>query len=238
MTRKNMFILALIILLGFTLIACSNELALNIRYGIQALYYHLIGFEEPLPGFFALDAARAEFRQAISRNPDDIEPLVLMGMSYRITGDYHTAISYFLSALEVKPEEEWIYALIGECYLYLDEVDKASDAYYKAIETEEQARALYGLGVISFNKEGYSETIDYMTKALEIAPDLYDARIYLGKSLFFIDDLDKALEELDLAYRINSQKGEVQYYLGKIYEQKGESEKAKHFFERAMELED
>ena len=71
---------------------------------------------------------------------DQITDLSAVGEDHFENGDFKTAITYYQKALELVPlpktnweASTWLYTAIGDCYFSLSDFEKASDAFYDAL---------------------------------------------------------------------------------------------------------
>ncbi|GAG64905.1 unnamed protein product, partial [marine sediment metagenome] len=84
--------------------------------------------------------------------------------------------------------------------------------------------------------EDFENAIIYYEKAQKLNQGDFGAYFGMGRTLYKIGDLDKALGELITANDIYSKNFELHYILGKIYYEKGEYEKALTQFEICNQL--
>jgi tetratricopeptide (TPR) repeat protein len=172
-------------------------------------------------------------------------------------GNYDAAIYLFNKAVDLNPDNEYLYNDLGLCYVALGEQDTAISKFSKAIELNSDCvEAYYNRGLAYFGQGGYTDTepfknaISDFTKTIELEPDNVDA--YYNRGLTYnqyynsgknydetdttdyytiaVADFDKVLE-LDPAY--------VLAYAGKgnaAYRNK-EYNKSEEYFVKALESE-
>lgn len=211
-----------------------------INNGFQALFYHGMQIERNFPGINPIGMAIAEFDKAIKDGDPTGEARLMMGMIYQYLNRPGTALGYYLEFAQAQPEETWIYPLIGELYQEMGRNQEAQDYYAKAQPSEEGqegfARAYYGLGNIALEKGNYEGAKEAFTQALDTSGDFLDARLALGKTLYYLAEYEQAIEILERAQLQAPRSPTILYYLGLSYEAVGRSEQAQHSFQRMDEV--
>ena len=107
--------------------------------------------------------------------------------------------SKYKKAIEAKKKEE------------IEAIKERMEMFIEVLETEdaEDLIANYGLGKSYFDLEEYTKALPYFQKAIEVKKDYSMAYLYLGKSLEFIEDKQKALETYKTGITVASQKGDL-----------------------------
>ncbi len=102
-------------------------------------------------------------------------------------------------ALEAKKQEE------------LAAIKERLEMFKEVLETEDpdDLIANYGLGKSYFDLQLYHESIPFFQKAIEIKKDYSMAYLFLGKSLEFINEKDKAKDVFKNGIIVASQKGDL-----------------------------
>jgi tetratricopeptide (TPR) repeat protein len=101
--------------------------------------------------------------------------------------------------MNLSEEDAEGYCEIGECYRLMDMDEDALHNYQKALEIDENyADAIYGIGVLKYEKEAYLESISLLKQAIKISPynpDYYYALAVSSMELDLIDEAEKAFEQ-------------------------------------------
>jgi folate-binding protein YgfZ len=102
-------------------------------------------------------------------------------------------------ALEAKKQEE------------IEMIKERMEMFKEVLETEDadDLIANYGLGKSYFDLEQYNEALPYFQKAIEVKKDYSMAYLYLGKSLEFTDEKEKARDIYKNGIVVASQKGDL-----------------------------
>lgn len=233
--------------------------------GFAALYYHAIRIEESLPRVNPMGMAITEFEKAARDESTAGEAQLMMGLIYQYLGRPGTALDYYLEFAQSHPEELWVYSFIGDLYAEMGRLDEAENSYQMAIaettvvdpavESDEKpekdskedseedaveemvfAQAYVGLGNTALEGKRYAEAKEAYEKALATAGNYFDARLGLGKALYFLEEYEEAIAVLEVAQLQAPRSMAMFYYLGLSYEAAGLEEQANHAFQRVEEL--
>ncbi|MBS4030275.1 MAG: O-antigen ligase family protein [Clostridiales bacterium] len=97
-------------------------------------------------------------------------------------------------------------------------------------------------GFLRANKDPQSDK--YLERIFSLEAQLTqfsdDTRVLayaLGQAHYMLDNMDEALEYLEVAYRINDDQANAAMVISLIYEHKGDAEKAKQYYDRALQWE-
>lgn len=128
------------------------------------------------------------------------------GISYYKQGQYAKAIEEFEQLVEVNPEYENGYRVLGKCYLETKDYAASITAFEKALELKNDVFASHhGLGVAHYIKGNYREAIAALLKSERFARSprdryrLYHAR---GSSYFNAGEFERAVSDLERAVSI------------------------------------
>ncbi|UCB46281.1 MAG: tetratricopeptide repeat protein [Spirochaetota bacterium] len=156
-----------------------------------------------------LEEVRGELRKVIERKITAVglleSTLRLLGRKYIELGSYRLAEGAFIEAEQLVPYNAFIKKDLGECYYFLA---------LSAVESEE--------------KEEYIElSRAYYRKALDIDPDLIEARYGYGLLLFFgYGDPTGAIDEMKFILDHDPKHVAAHFALGRFYYETGELGKA------------
>ncbi|NLM53822.1 MAG: tetratricopeptide repeat protein [Firmicutes bacterium] len=234
--HNRRFLAVFIILLGalgvFVTAAAQGPF---LQGGLQALVYHALQLDRLQQDLNPLGVAISQFENAIRTGEGD-EALLLLGLVYQNLDRDVEAAAHYESFLRRNPEEGWAYGLLGDAYLRLGYHDLAEEAYTKAVEFGELARAYYGLGNIFLDSQDYSAARDAFDKALADAPEFVGARVGMGISLYHLEEYEEAAEVLEFSQLLDPRSVEIHQYLALTYDALGRTEQAQHTRERIEQL--
>ena len=156
-----------------------------------------------------LEELRGKLKRVINRKIRAVELLEeadrLLAAKYMDIGSYNLALEVLKEAEYLKPENAFIKKDIGLCYYFLGRA-----------ETDERAA-----------KEYYSSARLYLEKAIELEPDLIEARYSLGLLLFFgFKDVSGAIKQMKIILEENPDDVDAHFALGRFYYEINELGKA------------
>jgi tetratricopeptide (TPR) repeat protein len=209
------------------------------------------------------EIARGLLKKAIELDDNLIKAKVLLGWTYKVTGDYDKAMEIFTSALKQAEElgdKRGMSANInniGVIYMNKGDYDKALDYYERSFEISEElgdkrgmSANINNIGSIYENKGDYDKALDYYERSLEISEELGD-KDGIGSSLVGIGivysnrgDDDKALDYFTRSLEIEEELGDKRGMatslnnIGIQYREKGDYDKALDYYEKSLEIEE
>ena len=101
-------------------------------------------------------------------------------------GNYDAAIYLFNKAVDLNPDNEYLYNDLGLCYVALGDADLAITEFSKAIELNSDCVEAYynrGLAYFGQGRSGAPDAISDFTKTIELEPDNVDA--YYNRGLAY-----------------------------------------------------
>lgn len=121
-------------------------------------------------------------------------------------------------------------------YYLNGDTDKASRQYEELLEENpNNAAANIYYGLILADQQQYSKAQAYLEKGVALAPEREKlAYLYLGICAYQTGSLDKASKYFAISSRVNSSSPLNSYYLGLIAKKRGDYQKAKTEFSKAL----
>ena len=110
-------------------------------------------------------------KTSVQRKLEDrtYDELIILGDSYRTTGNFQLAELHYFTALKKEPESVPAYTGLGEILLHKGDLTKARSAFKKALELDgNHKRVLLALGRISRGQTDYQAALDYFDRALAL----------------------------------------------------------------------
>jgi len=200
---EKLFKVALLVILFITLTGCG-------RLGDKRVIWkskRALGKREK--NIEELTEVRGRLKRIIDTKVKAVELLEsidrTLGERYMATGSYNLAKEVLLEAEYLKPNNAYIKKDLGVCYYFLGqaEIDKGKKEDY------------------------YIKARDYFSSALELKPDLNEARYGFGLLLFFgFNDIYNAIEQMKIILAYNPEHIDAHFALGRFYYETGELGKA------------
>jgi tetratricopeptide (TPR) repeat protein len=155
-----------------------------------------------------------ELEAKYESQPDNVDLLVSLGTAYSDAGNFAGAEKVLKKAIAIDPESAEAYKRLG---LVLTMVMGGEGLYDERIHEDTDWATNLAF-----------ESMGYMDKAVELAPDDLDARLLNGIMAvnfpFFVGKLEQGLDNLQMvvdSYAPDSMKAEAAYWLGFGYQKKG-----------------
>lgn len=183
-----------------------------------------------------LQQAASLCEELLTKNPDHITILHLLGVVYQQLQNYDAAIKYLKNAIELDHNSFEGFYNLGGAYTKKGELNKAVNCYQKVIELNPQFIDAYiNLGNIFQSQRLFDEAISCYQKALQLNPN--DARMYINLGIAFQNkwEIDKCIIYLEKSLQLNPNFAETYYHLGNIFKDKGQLKKAISYYQKAID---
>jgi len=197
-----------------------------------------------------------EFEKVLAVQPQNIDALWGKAEVLRRERKFNEAEKILIEILEQNPKH--IPSLTSTCYLSyyndkLNEAMKMAKGLLNRLDIDSRNKAIVYILMGSINakrssKGGFFSKISYGTqikgyfqKAVSLAPELPEAHLGLGSFYLLAPsiaggNLDKAIEELELAVKLAPDFATANVRLAQAYKKKGDLNKYQFYIQRAQEL--
>ncbi|KPL19030.1 MAG: hypothetical protein AMJ92_04830 [candidate division Zixibacteria bacterium SM23_81] len=181
------------------------------------------------------EQARADSLRAVREK--EIKIAKSTGQEYHKNKQYADAIPHLERVLELDPKNENTYYRLADCYLQLNELDKAQEVYQRAISADPENGHYYQyLGYILDKKGLHQEAIEAYERAVDLMPESVEAHLALA-NLYLGQQMDgPAIEEFSRVAELDSTRREVLVVLSKLYTKHDEKEALADTYERMLKL--
>lgn len=195
---------------------------------VDALYYLSLVSNE---------LSQREYQRLFSMAPDSARVHQLLAESAQAAGDTSKAEQEFQKALEANPRSVEVATELAELKRSQSKFDEAITFYMLA----ENGAALtydvaYGLGACYTYKQDYPQAIEWLRKAVALAPDSTAGRFALGNALFQDGQIEAAIPDLKEALRLEPRMKQAYFLLGRAYSKLGRQEEARAAIKKLDEL--
>ena len=170
---------------------------------------------------------------------DNTNVMYVLGKAYYHLGYYYCdlAVKYLSEALRKGCDSRDIYEYLGLAYSKLDMSDHAVENFEKSLEVNPSdvltltlAQEYIKMG--NLDKAGY-----YLDKAGTDNAVLKEKKLILqGQRYLGLAEYDKAIEHFNKVLELNPGSADAYYYIGEVYEVKGDMQKAKAQWRKAYNL--
>jgi Flp pilus assembly protein TadD len=180
-------------------------------------------------------------QRALQSDVHDPESLYVLGRIRYSTGKYVDAVQYFEEALVVSPENAKVENNLGLAYEGLNQVDKAVDAYKKAIAVGENSgtpseQPMVNLAIVLAHRSDLDGALAMLKRAVIIAPEDASIHEHLGHVYLELNEPQQAQIQLEKAVSLSPSDARLHFLLGQVYRREGLNEKANVEFLRSASL--
>jgi tetratricopeptide (TPR) repeat protein len=155
------------------------------------------------------DKALANFQQAAAKNPNSVEPLMLMAVMQDQRKDYEAARANYEKVLAINPK--FSAALNNLAYLYAERLNNLDRAYALAQQARTQLPSEPNiadtLGWILYRRGEYPYALTLLGESAEKLPNTPDVHYHLGMTYYMLGEEASARAALERAIGINTEFG-------------------------------
>jgi Tfp pilus assembly protein PilF len=172
--------------------------------------------------------------------PEEAVKLYTEALASSKTGDHKKAIEQLSAALKIFPDYVAALNESGVQHMLIKEFAKAEDFFKNAIKLAPDIftpRLNYGMLLVQM--KNYPKAVDELYKALQKNAASATGHLYIGRALVNLGSYDDAEKFLQLALKHGSDKeemAETHRYLGAIYIEKKQNQKAVEALEKYLTL--
>ncbi|MDR2386057.1 MAG: tetratricopeptide repeat protein [Deltaproteobacteria bacterium] len=176
-----------------------------------------------------LAGALSELSKAEQIDPNNMEVLTYLGLTYYSRQDYDKAIDYYTRALAKDPSKTEIHNNLGLVYMDLKQFDQAKQEFEYCLKDTTYSRPWlpqFNLGTIEQIQGNFKEAEAIYRQILTLSPQ-YAPPYYRLAQLFF--NQGKTTETIDYllnAVKLDPSYADAYYLLGEAYEKAGKKDDA------------
>ncbi|MFP4241115.1 MAG: tetratricopeptide repeat protein [Chitinispirillaceae bacterium] len=171
------------------------------------------------------EQARVHWEKNVKDDPDNPVLFTNLALAHETDGRYKQALKYYKKAQEINPSDKTININLGNVYVGLEKIPKATDAYTRALKSDKRDLAAYNLFLL-YKKNNDRAKAEKMSQILQKEfPSSIHTRRVVAEMSFWKGDTSKALSALEGL----KEKDEHDWYaLGRIYAARGNRRKAQN----------
>lgn len=210
--------------------------------GFGHFYYGMQQVDDELR-FDHLDSAIRMLRKAhlVQQQPLHAESHYILAKAYYHLGEfyYDTAVEHMNRAIELGFVGPDSYEYLALAYDGLGMHGESIESYQQAIAARPVDLLYVGLADVLYRMERYGDAERYYRLALESSEDphlMQRIRRQLGLALLAQQQFDQAGQEFRTILEENPRSADAHYYLGQVYLQSGDRERARFEWREAIRL--
>jgi tetratricopeptide (TPR) repeat protein len=155
-----------------------------------------------------LDSAIFFYKKALEINKNSLYYANIGGL-YNIQNNAKGAKVFLDSAIQISPNDAFIYNNRAKSYALMQEFDMAINDLKQALKLDPTLYiAKQGLSDLYFNQGKYDSALVYLNEVVSKEPQNSVFRYYRGKSNMNVGQYDKALEDLNFLLKTDSLNGD------------------------------
>jgi tetratricopeptide (TPR) repeat protein len=184
-----------------------------------------------------LDKAEETYKKILRMQPDSVNALHFLGITYYRLQNYDSAIMYIKKALQLKPDYVDAYNNLGLVFQDKGQIEDAVSCFLKALRINPNfVQSYVNLGNTLQAKGSLDEAMVSFQKALQLDPNLFEVHVSLGSILHAKGSLDEAVACYQKAIQLNPQFYGIYNDLGIVLQEKLQFDEAALCFRRALRL--
>ena len=141
--------------------------------------------------------AEAALDKALTLNPGDPNAESLLGWAQMGQGKLDAALAILQQVLDRVPDHALAMTSVGYIHLRRKNFELATEYLTRAIAFDSDRKAMlyahYYLGLVRFEQARFAEAIGELLRAIELGPNLIEARFELGRVFWFAERTDDAI---------------------------------------------
>ena len=140
--------------------------------------------------------AEGALQKALKLVPDDTQATSLLGWALMLQEKYDDALFHFHAVLQREPEHAIARVNVGYICLkkgiYGEAIEHLTRASRESTDRKAALYAQFYLGLLYSAREMYTDAETFLSRALEMAPNLIEAHFELGRARWFNGNSDGA----------------------------------------------
>ncbi len=177
------------------------------------------------------------YKRALSNDPENVDALINIGLSYRHLEEYDKAIDFYDKVLEIEPENKTSVNNIGYALECKGNIDEAVEMYKKSLEIDPSYDIpLVNLSNIYFEKKDYENVVILFERALKSDSLVVANWIDLGRAYRHLEKFDASIEAYSKALKLDSNNRIAWNNLGFVYYKREEYDQAIEAYTKSLEI--
>ncbi|KAJ2846659.1 glucose repression mediator protein, partial [Coemansia brasiliensis] len=189
------------------------------------------------------ERALAAYDNALRHNPYSQTALTQIANIYRSREEFDKAVEYFQRIINIDNTNGEIWGAVGNCYLMLDDLPKAYQAYQNALNSLEEAKEpklWYGIGIMYDRYCSYDHAEEAFVGVLNMDPNFDKANEIYFRLGIIHKCQGKYAQSLECFNRILKDppkpltEADIWFQIGNVHELSSEFGLAKEAYERVL----
>jgi Flp pilus assembly protein TadD len=175
--------------------------------------------------------------EGVAQYPQDDRMLSDLGNAYLRSGDTAQAAAMLERAVKANPEQPEAHNLLGVIARQRGDLNTAEREFRESLRCQpDDAQANDNLGNLLFERGVYKEAASYFEKAIDVDPMFAGAHHHFGRLLVLMDQVPRAVAELNEAARVSAGDFQIHEDLADLLAATGHEAEAAAQYTRVLEL--
>jgi superkiller protein 3 len=186
-----------------------------------------------------LPGALSELSKAEQIDPNNMDVLTYLGLTYYSRQDYEKAIDYYVRALAQDPTKTDIHNNLGLVYMELKQFPEAKREFEYCLTDTTYARPWLpqlNLGAIEQIQGNLKEAEEIYRKIVTLTPQYAPPYYRLAQIIFGRGETREAIDYLKNAVRLDPSYADAYFLLGEAYEKIGNKDEAAESYGQVVVL--
>jgi tetratricopeptide (TPR) repeat protein len=185
----------------------------------------------------ALDAAAAEYREALKIDRDYVDALLGLGQILHQLGHEEVALKRFAQAIEIDPNKAEAHFAEGQTYESLGRKTEALASYFRALEIDPtSAETILRVALLQLERNQPDQVLARLDQMLQLAPKNAEGRHLRGLAHLALKRPDAAIDDLRAASASLPDRADVFYHLAEALAAARKTPEALAAAENALKL--
>lgn len=185
------------------------------------------------------DSAEANFRKAITMEPDNSEARQALALYHRIMGDYEKMVEQAEVAVKIDPLSLSALLELGRAYCVVGNYDKSLNAFSEALELDPLFRAAYeGKAMVYVTKKNYDKALRMIKKYAKLVDSKHGGASQLAYVFAEMGDHELAHEHIiQMKKRANEEPNHnLSMDFAMVYAAMGKKHRAFKYLQEAVDV--
>ena len=185
-----------------------------------------------------LDEAIREYAAAAELDEENPWILNALGLAMTEARDFKGAEKAFRNALRLNSELTDVHNNLGVLYSEMGQKEKAFEEFTNVVRNPSYPspeKPLYNMGALYFRDQNYELALMYYRRAIEKRPKFAMGYRGLGEVHLAMGEPELAFENFEKALEQDPDDLPSLYELARLYDQKGEVDKAREYYRRVVQ---
>jgi tetratricopeptide (TPR) repeat protein len=185
-------------------------------------------------------AAENSFRETLQKDPNLYGAWQDLGLLYAQQGRWNEAAETFAELTKRQQNSVEAAYFLALSYFNAGKSVEAEREVRRALRLDgalAEGHTLLGI-ILAFKGNSFAESLESLSQAVALAPNNFDAVLYLGRVQYVLKDFQSSLKNLQTAVSLNPKNIEARFFLGSVLESLNESEKALVEYQEIVKLDE